>query len=88
MAEEIQQMEDDLSEISMKVSDAEQSYNALLNDPDLIAAERRMAEIKKNGESLLLYAHSVRKVIHSLNARKKQTPSVSREDLLVFLGVI
>lgn len=53
MAEEIQQMEDDLSEISMKVSDAEQSYNALLNDPDLIAAERRMSEIKENGESLL-----------------------------------
>lgn len=28
------------------------------------------------------------KVIHSFDIRKKQTLSVSREDLLVFLGVI
>lgn len=46
-------MEDELSEVSLKVSEAEQRYNTLLNDPALVEAERRMAEIKENGESLL-----------------------------------
>ena len=51
--EDIRRMEDELSEVSLKVSEAEQRYNTLLNAPALVDAERRMAEIKENGESLL-----------------------------------
>ena len=46
-------MEDELSEVSLKVSEAEHRYNTILNDPALVKAESRMAEIKENGESLL-----------------------------------
>lgn len=50
--EDIQRMEDELSDVSVRLSDAERRYNSLLNNEDLMSAEKRMKEIRDNSTSL------------------------------------
>lgn len=51
-SEDIQRMEDELSDVSVRLSDAERRYNGLLNNEDLVSAEKRMKEIRDNSVSL------------------------------------
>lgn len=50
--EDIQRMEDELSDVGVRLSDAERRYNSLLNNEDLVSAEKRMKEIRDNSISL------------------------------------
>ena len=48
---DVQKMKDDLSNVTAEWQAAEERYNTLVNDPALIAAERRLEEMRSSGES-------------------------------------
>lgn len=55
---DIQRMTMELSELTAKRQTAEERYNALLNDADLVDAERRLSDMRSNGESRLAVMRS------------------------------
>ena len=49
---------DELSNVTAARQAAEERYNALVNNPDLVAAERRLSDMRSNGESRLAVVRS------------------------------
>lgn len=50
---EIQRMKEDVSNVASERQTAEGRYNALLNDADLVEAERRLSDMRSNGGGCL-----------------------------------